>query len=87
MLDLGVLTPSSAAASTNNVFVNKKTTDSAGNFETRTTTAHRRLNTFTKNDSYPMPSIDDIVNWLSTKKYFSTLDLRSGYWAVKLEET
>jgi hypothetical protein len=31
MLDLGVLAPSSAAASTNNVFVNKKTTNSAGN--------------------------------------------------------
>jgi hypothetical protein len=40
-----------------------------------------------QDDSYPIPSIDNIVNWLSTKKYFSTLDLRSGYWAVKLEET
>jgi hypothetical protein len=81
------LAPFSAAASTNIVFVDKKTTDSAGNFETRTATDHRRLNTFTKNDSYLMPSIDDIVNWLSTKKYFSTLDLRSGYWAAKVEET
>jgi hypothetical protein len=87
MLDLGVLAPSSAAASTNNVVVNKKTTDSAGNVETHTATDHRRLNTFTKNNSYSMPSIDDIVNWLSTKKYFSTLDLRCGYWEVKFEET
>jgi hypothetical protein len=68
MLVLGVLATSFAAASTNNVFVNKKTTDSAVNFETRTATDHRRPNTVTKNDPYLMPSIEDIVNWLSTKK-------------------
>jgi hypothetical protein len=67
-----LLAPFSAAASTNIVFVGKKTRDSAGNFETRTATDHRRLNTFTKNDSY---LIDDIVNWLSTKKYI--FDARS----------
>jgi transposase InsO family protein len=86
MLDLGVLRPSNAPASTNNVFVQKKTVDVNGMAETRTATDHRKINVYTENDSYPIPAIEDIVNWLATKKIFTTLDLRSGYWSVALAE-
>jgi hypothetical protein len=79
MLDLGVLRPSDAPASTNNVFVQKKTVDANGIAETRTAMDHRNANVSTENESYPIPAREDIVNWLATKKVSTTLDLRSGY--------
>ena len=46
----------------------------------------RRVNSVTKKDAQPMPCIDDILDQLGGAKYFSTLDLASGYWQVPLRE-
>ena len=40
----------------------------------------RRLNKITKLNSYPLPLIDDILTLLGNAKYFTSLDLKSGYW-------
>ncbi|KAL7872263.1 hypothetical protein SRHO_G00072460 [Serrasalmus rhombeus] len=37
-----------------------------------------------KVDSYPLPRIDDTPDWLAGSQWFSSLDLRSGYWQVAL---
>jgi len=42
----------------------------------------RRLNSVTIRDSYPLPRIDDSIDALGGSVFFSTLDLRSGYWQV-----
>ena len=47
---------------------------------------YRGLNSVTKPDSYPLPRIDDMLDELGNMKYFSTLDLASGYWQVKMSE-
>ncbi len=47
---------------------------------------YRRLNAQTKKDVYPIPRIDDILDTLGTAKYFSVLDLASGYWQVELDK-
>ena len=36
----------------------------------------------TKKDSYPLPRIDDIFDSLTDTRWFSSLDLASGYWQV-----
>ncbi|EYB93770.1 hypothetical protein Y032_0179g741 [Ancylostoma ceylanicum] len=45
---------------------------------------YRKLNKVSHIDGYPLPTIDTILQNLSGKRYFSTLDLASGYWQIKL---
>ena len=44
----------------------------------------RALNSVTKLDTYPLPHIDETLDQLSNSKYFSTLDMASGYWQLNL---
>ncbi len=44
----------------------------------------RRLNAVTRKDSYPLPRIDDALDYVAGSCWFSSLDLRSGYWQVEL---
>ena len=46
----------------------------------------RKLNQVTKRNSYPLSVIDDILALLGKSKYFSSLDLKSGYWQVSMNE-
>lgn len=45
---------------------------------------YRALNEHTVKDAYPLPRIQHTLDTLSTARWFSTLDLASGYWQVKL---
>ncbi|XP_045025111.1 uncharacterized protein LOC123469829 [Daphnia magna] len=40
------------------------------------------LKQVTKRDVYPLPRLDDVFDRLAGAKYFSSLDLMSGYWQV-----
>ena len=44
---------------------------------------YRQLNNLTTKDSYPLPRIDTCFDALGGARYFSTLDLRQGYWQVE----
>ena len=46
----------------------------------------RQLNDITIKDAYPLPQVTDLIDNLSGQCYFSTLDLASGYWQVKLAD-
>ena len=46
----------------------------------------RTLNKIVKPVSFPLPLIDDILCLLGKAKYFTALDLKSGYWQVQLDE-
>ena len=47
---------------------------------------YRKLNEITKKNSYPLPLIDDLLSLLGKAKYFTSLDLKSGYWQVKMSD-
>ena len=46
---------------------------------------YRGLNEVTIKDSYPLPNIQDCLDTLSGSKWFSTLDLASGYWQCEVD--
>lgn len=47
---------------------------------------YRKLNRVTEKDAYPLPYMSNILSRLGEDKYLSSLDLKSGYWQVELEE-
>ena len=47
---------------------------------------YRKLNAVSRKDSYPLPRIDTSLENLSQSKWYSTLDLASGYWQVEMDE-
>lgn len=47
---------------------------------------YRTLNSKTVGDAFPMPSVMEALDALGGAKYFSTLDLTSGYYQIEVEE-
>ena len=47
---------------------------------------YRKLNAVTKADVFPLPRIDDLLDQLGQAKYFSLVDLASGYWQIRMSE-
>ncbi|GFV44126.1 transposon Tf2-9 polyprotein [Trichonephila clavipes] len=54
--------------------------------KTRLCIDHRKLNAICKTDAEPLPRIDSLLDKLNSAKYFSTLDLTSGYWHIPLHD-
>jgi hypothetical protein len=46
----------------------------------------RAVNDITVKDSHPLPRIDNTIDALFGAKYFSTADLKSGYYQIPVAE-
>ncbi|GBM49180.1 Transposon Ty3-G Gag-Pol polyprotein [Araneus ventricosus] len=46
---------------------------------------YKKLNEITIKDSYPLPRADDTLDALKGSRWFSRLDLKSGYWQVEIQ--
>ena len=80
MLDLGVIHPSNSPFASNVVLVKKN--DGTSRF----CIDLRRLNNNTIKDSYALPRTEETFDALHGSCIFSTLDLKSSYWQVEIEE-
>ena len=47
---------------------------------------YRKLNSYSTRDAFPLPRMKEALEALGQAKYFSTLDLTSGYWQVEVAE-
>ena len=81
MLDEGIIRPSTSPWASPIHLVPKKGGD------LRFCVDYRKLNSVTIKDSYPLPLIQDIFDQLEGASVFSTLDLKSGYWQIKVKES
>ena len=80
MQSTGVVEPSSSPWASPVVMVRKK--DGSHRF----CVDYRELNAVTKADTFPLPRIDDLLDQLEAARYFTTLDLASGYWQIRLHQ-
>ncbi|WVZ69508.1 hypothetical protein U9M48_018282 [Paspalum notatum var. saurae] len=81
-LDKGFIRPSSSPWGCPALFVEKK--DQGGK---RLCVDYRPLNAVTIKNKYPIPHIDILFDQLAGARVFSKIDLRSGYYQLKIKES
>lgn len=81
MIKSGVIEPSTSPWASPVVLCTKK------DGSVRFCIDYRRLNSVTHKDSYHLPRIDDSLDALRGSKWFSTLDLQSGFWQVQMNNS
>ena len=79
MEEQGIVEPSSSPWCAPVVLIRKK------DGSTRFCVDYRKLNNVTRKDSFPLPRVDVTLDALNGAKWFSTLDLKSGYWQIELD--
>lgn len=83
MLEQNIIEPSTSPWNSP-VWVVPKKMDASGEKKWRIVIDYRKLNEITIGDSYPLPNISDILDQLGHSKYFSVIDLTSGFHQIEM---
>src|ERR1700735_4238071 len=78
LITSGYIQPSRSPYGAPILFVKKKSG------ELRMCVDYRALNKMTIKNKYPIPLIDDLIDRVHGAKVFSKIDLRSGYYQVRI---
>ena len=81
LLSANIIRPSHSPFPSNIVLVRKK------DGKLQTCVEFRQLNKRTIKDSYALPRIEELLDSRSGAKFFSVLDMKSGYYQVEIEES
>lgn len=81
LLDAGVIRESESPFSSPIVVVRKK------NGDVRLCVDYRKLNLQTIKDSYALPNLEESFSALAGSKWFSVMDLKSGYYQIEMNES
>jgi len=81
LLETGLITMSDSPWASPIVIVLKK-----NDVDIRMCIDYRVVNGFIKLSSYPLPLIDDLLVGFESAMWFMSLDMASGFWAVKMTE-
>lgn len=84
LLNDNIIKPSSSPWNSP-VWVVPKKLDASGKKKWRLVIDYRKLNEISVGDVYPLPQINDILDQLGHSKYFTTLDLASGFHQIKMD--
>jgi hypothetical protein len=80
LLDRGVIEPSFSPWASNIILVRKK--DDSWRF----VVDYRAVNAVTVPDAYPLPNIQEILDWVGGNQWYSVMDLDSGFWQIEMDE-
>ena len=80
LLETGVIRESESPFSSPIVVVRKK------NGDVRLCIDYRKLNLQTVKDAYALPNLEESFSALTGSRWFSVLDLKSGYYQIEMEE-
>jgi hypothetical protein len=79
LTEKGFIRPSQSPYGANVLFAKKK------NGDLRMCVDYRALNKISEKSKYPLPRIDDLLDSLQGAKYFSSIDLASGYHQIAVD--
>ena len=78
MLSRDIISPSKSPWASHIVLVGRK------DGSTRFCVDYRKVNEVTRKDAYPLPRVDGSIDALAGSRWFSILDLKSGYWQAEV---
>jgi len=87
LIEQNIVEPSVSPYNSPLLLVPKKSLPGSKEKKWRLVIDYRQINKKLMSDKFPLPRIDDILDQLGRAKYFSCLDLMSGFHQIELEES